>query len=55
MNQVVFDLDDATAALVETMAKAEGITVEQLSKEAIAESLKKFTDGCITTLLRKTS
>lgn len=55
MNQVVFDLDDTTAALVEVMAKAEGITVEAMAKEAIAEMIKKFTDGCITTLLCKAS
>ena len=53
MNRVEFEVDEKVALLVETMAKAEGVDVATISKEALGQYLKKFTEGCITTLLRK--
>ena len=55
MKRVEFELDDVTSALVEAMAKSEGVQVEQISREALAEYLKNFTSRCITTLVGKTA
>ena len=53
MNRVEFEVDDNVALLIETMAKSEGVDIATISKEALGQYLKKFTEGCITTLLRK--
>lgn len=55
MKRVEFELDDATSALVEAMAKSEGVQVEQISREALTAHLKKFTSRCITTSADNTS
>ena len=55
MNRVVFNLDASTVALVETMAKTEGVAISQISREALVTYLKKFKEGCITTRAGKTA
>ena len=43
------DCDENIAKLIEEMANAEGTTPEDISKNALQEYLKKFTQRCITT------
>lgn len=48
---MVIDIDNDTEFLIRAMAQDEGVSAEKISREALANYLKKFTRGCITTRL----
>ena len=49
MGMIKIELDSKTEMVLDQMAKDESISPEQLSKIALQDYLKKFTQRCITT------
>lgn len=50
MNQISIEVDDDTEKLLERLADEAGMSKSDFSRNALLDYVKKFPDGCITTL-----